>query len=232
MSGAADRSRLVVLVPYLGHIDPACDESLRAVESLGYAVRRVSGTAAIDRLRSELATRALSDGYDEIMWVDADTSFPADAIDRLRAHGVPLVGGLYAKRGVREFAVRFLRDTPDVTLGQGGGLLEVRFTGTGFLLTRRSVYEDVARHFDLPVCNSAFGAPSVPYFLPMVMRDAEMGYWYMSEDWSFCERARQAGHAVHIDTSIRLWHHGRYGYGWEDVGAPAMRTPTARLVLR
>jgi hypothetical protein len=34
-----------------------------------------------------------------------------------------------------------------------------------------------------------------------------------------------------IDTSIRLWHLGKYGYGWEDVGAPIARAATARVKL-
>ena len=42
--------------------------------------------------------------------------------------------------------------------------------------------------------------------------------WYLSEDYSFCERARQCGYKIMADTSIRLWHIGEYRYGWEDAG--------------
>jgi hypothetical protein len=72
-------------------------------------------------------------------------------------------------------------------------------------------------------------APAVPYFLPMVIRDPQMGAWYLSEAWSFCERARQAGHKVMAETSIRLWHHGSYGYGWEDIAAPRPRMATVKV---
>jgi hypothetical protein len=224
-----ERARCVVIVPYLRYIEPACDEALRGLEALGYPVRRIEGSAAIDRLRSQLATQALADGYQEIMWIDSDTSFEPDAIDRLRAHGFPLVGGVYAMRTARQLACRFLPDTAEVTLGEGGTPLEVRYTGTGFLLTHRRVYEDIARKFDLPLCNARFGVPAVPYFLPMVLADAELGFWYLSEDWSFCERARQAGHEVWVDPSVRLWHLGTYGYGWEDVVAPVARRPMGKL---
>ena len=44
------------------------------------------------------------------------------------------------------------------------------------------------------------------------------GYWYLGEDYSFCERARQCGYKIMADTSIRLWHIGEYAYGWEDAG--------------
>ena len=223
--------RCVVLVPYLRYIEPPCEDALRGLEARGYPVRRVASSAAIDRTRSTLATTALADGFDEILWIDSDTSFEPDAVDGLRAHGRPLIGGVYAARGRRELSCRFLPETREVPLGQNGGPLEVRYTGTGFLLTHRRVYDDIAKHFDLPVCNRSFKAPVVPYFLPMVVNDPEMGFWYMSEDWAFCERARRAGHKVMVDTSIRLWHHGSYAYGWEDVGAPIVRTPAAKIVF-
>src|SRR5580698_3239645 len=224
-----DRSRCIVLVPHRDGIDSACETGLRALEALGYPVRRSDASAAIDRTRSEMATRALSDGYEELLWIDSDIGFEPEAVDRLRSHALPIVGGLFARRGVVQFGCRFLPNTGELTLGEGGGRAEVRYVGTAFLLTHRRVYEDVARHFSLPVCNATTDAPAAPYFLPMVIRDAEMGFWYLSEAWSFCERARQAGHKVMVDTSIRLWHFGRYGYGWEDVGAPMGRTPSAKL---
>ncbi len=224
-----DASRCLVLVPYREAIEPACEAALRALETRGYPVRRSDASAAIDRARSELATQALSDGYEEILWVDADIGFEPDAVERIRSHGLPLVGGLFAKRGKREFGCHFLPGTPEVTLGVGGGPVEVRYVGTAFLLTHRRLYEDIARTSELPVCNAKFNVPTVPYFLPMVVRDPSFDHWYLSEAWSFCERARQAGHKVMVDSSIRLWHIGRYGYGWEDVAVAVQRTPTAKI---
>lgn len=225
-----DRSRCIVLVPHRDNIDAACEQSLRGLEALGYTVRRSDASAAIDRTRCELATQALSEGYEELLWIDSDISFAPEAVDHLRSHGLPLVGGLFAKRGIRNFGCRFLPGTGEMTLGEGGGPVEVRYLGTAFLLTHRRVYEDVGRLFDLPLCNvTADAAPAVPFFLPMVIRDPEVGFWYLSEAWSFCERARQAGHKVIVDTSIRLWHYGRYGYGWEDVGAPVQRITAAKI---
>ena len=43
-------------------------------------------------------------------------------------------------------------------------------------------------------------------------------HWYLPEDYAFCERARQSGFKILADTTIRLWHHGSYGYSWEDAG--------------
>jgi hypothetical protein len=219
----------IVLVPYLTHIEQACERGLRELERAGYEVRRYPATAAIDRTRCEAATLALREGYDELMWIDSDISFEAEAVAQLRAHALPIAGGLYAKKGAQALAVHVEPGTAELRLGEGGGPCRVRYVGAGFVLVRRAVYDAVQAHFSLPICNTRFGAPSVPYYLPMVVADepAPGGYWYLGEDYAFCERARQAGHATVVDTSIRLGHVGSYTYGWEDAGAAIARVTGA-----
>ncbi len=223
-------SRLVVLCPYLTHIEPACERGLRELERRGHEVRRYPSTAAIDRTRCDAATAALGEGFDELMWIDSDISFEADDVDRLRGHQLPIAAGLYPKKGVRDFAAHLEPGTTELKVGVGGGLAQVRYVGAGFLHTRRGVYDDIQRTFGLPVCNSRFGLPSVPYFLPMVVPDdgaADGRVWYLGEDYAFCERARVAGHRIVVDTTIRLGHVGKYTYSWEDAGTAVPRVTAA-----
>ena len=124
----------------------------------------------------------------------------------------------YPKKGPRQFACQFLSGTPSVRFGKNGGLVEVRYCGFGFTHVRRTVFEAVQQRLDLPVCNQRFGSLLVPFFLPMVVPEPR-GHWSLSEDYAFCERARQAGFTVMADTRIRLWHVGTYRYGWEDAGS-------------
>lgn len=212
-------SRAVALVPYLTHIEPACELGLRELERRGLEVRRFNSTAAVDRTRCEIATTALADGFDELLWIDSDIVFDPDDVERLRGHALPIVGGLYAKKGPQAFAAFFEPETKQLKLGSSAdALLRVRYIGMGFLLTRRQVYDDIQRTFSLPTCDVRFGAPAVPYFLPMVIRDEAHagGHWYLGEDYAFCERATQAGYDVMVDPTIRLGHIGTYRYGWED----------------
>ncbi len=132
---------------------------------------------------------------------------------------MPIAGGVYAKKGRPEFACEFLPGTRQVVFGAGGGLVEVRYLGSGFLLARREVYETVRTTLALAECNQHFGRALVPYYLPMVVPHRD-GHWYLSEDYALCERARQCGFKVMADTTIRLEHVGSYGYTWEDVGRP------------
>jgi len=223
--------RCVVLVPYLTHVEPACDASLRELERRGLEVRRYPSTAAVDRTRCELASTALREGFEELMWIDSDIKFDPDAVERLRGHDLPIVAGIYAKKGVQDLAVHLEPGTMQLQMGVGGALVDVRYVGAGFVCTRRIVYEDIERTFSLPVCNTRFGAPAVPYFLPMVIPDGP-GYWYLGEDYAFCERARQSGHRIVVDTTIRLGHVGPYTYGWEDAGQVIPRVTGATFKLK
>jgi hypothetical protein len=62
----------------------------------------------------------------------------------------------------------------------------------------------------------------VPFFQPLVMAHRD-GYWYLAEDYAFCERARQCDLKVFADTRIRLTHYGSYGYSWEEAGIDPKR---------
>jgi len=211
---------LVVIVPCYGGLDRDTEAGLRELEVRGHKVWRVHGLAAIDQARSQLATDALTQGFDEIMWIDGDIVFNPGDIDTLRAHGRPFVAGVYAKKGKRAFALQTEESTYALPFGTSGGLFEVRYVGAGFMHTRASLYQKLAA--ELPDCNADFGEQCVPYFLPAIVEEKK-GPWYLGEDYAFCERVRRAGIPVLVDTSIRLFHAGRYLYGWEDAGREVER---------
>jgi hypothetical protein len=221
-SGPSDPARCVILVPVGHHIEPGCDDALRGLERRGYTVRRVYGYAAIDQGRNQIATNALRDGFEELMWIDSDLVFNPDVVDRLRSHGLPITSGVCAKRGQRSFACNFPSGTKQVVFGAMGGLLEVSYAGAGFLHTRREVYESVRERFHLPSCNERFGSPMIPYFQPLVIPDGA-GHWYLAEDYSFCYRAKECGYRIMADTTFRLMHVGAYAYSWEDAGSDRPR---------
>lgn len=224
--------RCVIIVPYLGHVEPECERSLSELARLGFTVWREPGSAAIDRKRSQLATRALDQGFQALLWIDSDMLFEPTAVTALLAQPQALVGAICARRAQRAFNCVFEPETRELTLGEGGGLLRVQLLGTGFLLTRRSAFEAIERHFDLPRCaGSPADEPCVPYFLPLVSRRDDGSYVYLGEDYAFCERARRAGLEVYADTRLRIGHLGKYEYRFEDVAFERRKTETLRLKL-
>jgi hypothetical protein len=143
-----DPRRCVVLVPFSDHIIPSCERALRELERRGYDVRRVGGYAAIDQGRNQMATDAMLDGYEETMWIDADTEFHPDVIDRLRSHRLPIVAGICAQKGKRAIACHVMPGTPRMVFGRQGGLVEILYAGTGFLHVRRFEMEETLNEAD------------------------------------------------------------------------------------
>jgi hypothetical protein len=48
----------------------------------------------------------MRDGFEETMWIDADVVFDPDDVET-RAHGLPMVAGLYPKKTANQFACKF-----------------------------------------------------------------------------------------------------------------------------
>jgi hypothetical protein len=228
--------RCVILVPVADRIEPECERPLADLAKRGYEVRRMAGHSAIDMARSIMASDALAEGFDELVWIDADIGFSVEAFERLRSHDLPVVCGIYPKKGLRELACHVMPGTKEIVFGEGGGLIPLLYAATGFLYTRRDVYETMRERLSLPLCNARFGRGFYPYFLPMTVEDTtnlESGpdHWYLGEDFAFCERARRAGFEIMADTSIRLVHVGRYRFSWEDAGGERPRYANFRVVL-
>ena len=222
------RLHCVILVPFLGYIHQECDAALKELERRGYTVRRVGGYSAIDQGRNQMATDALADGFEETLWIDSDISFNPDDIEKLRAHPYPIVIGIYPQKGRRALASHIIPGTPTMTFGQKGGLVEMLYGGTGFMLIRRQAYLTMQERLCLPLCNDRFGQAMIPFFQPLIRR-IEDGYWYLAEDYAFCQRARACGFSIVADTTIRLSHIGTYKYSWEDAGMDRPRFGTFTL---
>jgi hypothetical protein len=220
-----DSSRCVILVPAARSIEPHCEFSLRQLEAQGHVVRRLYGFAQIDVARNRLASEAIADGFEELMWIDSDIAFEPQSVQRLRSHDLPIVCGLYPKKAEKEWSSKLLPGQKSIALGDGGGLIEILYAATGFLLVRRQVFLEVQRQQDLPACFWRGATPTIPFFLPMVISSGG-GHVYLGEDFAFCERARRCGFQIFADTSIRLQHIGIYGYSWEDTegGLPRYRS--------
>jgi hypothetical protein len=221
-----DPSRCVVLTPIGGYLEPECARGLAQLEARGYHVRALPRYAAIDQGRSQMATDALLDDYEALMWIDSNIGFEADAVDMLREHDLPVVCGIYPHQGKRELACNLLPGTPRIVFGDGGGLVEIRYAAMGFCFTQRTVYEQMIEHEALPVCNKQFDHITVPYFLPLLLPQEDDNYWYMSPEYSFCERARRSGFSIMADTRFRLSQIGRRSYYWEEAGTDSPRYAT------
>jgi hypothetical protein len=237
---SSTNSDCVILVPALAQPTPKCEESLRELERRGYPIRRVRGFSAVDQGRNQMASDALHDGFAETMWIDTDIGFSADSVERLRSHNLPMVAGLYPQPGAHALACTLLHGTREIVFGEKGGLVEMQYVAAGFLHVRRAVYEAIRGKLALPLCNTRFGRGVWPFFQPLAIEEdmltivasaddpttRQVRHRYLTDDFAFCQRARQAGLKIMADTTIRLWRVGSYGFGWEDAGSDQQRFDT------
>ncbi len=139
--------------------------------------------------------------YTHIMWIDSDIVFNAAQFDRLLKHDKDIVSGLYLMQGGDEYATvvkedkeYFLKDgryqflKPQDIEGQKD-LFEVDYTGFGFILIKRGVFESVG----------------YPWFRP-IFHEIGPCYDFASEDASICQLFREQGYKIHIDPTIRVGH--------------------------
>ncbi len=214
------RCAILVVGPLSGESPSAT--ALRELERRGYSIGRIAPDGALDRVRSQAVTEILARGFAETLWIDAQLEFDPNDVVKLRSHAAPIVAGIDIRPLGQGFAVEVLPDCKHLSLGIGGGLVEVQYVSTGFLLVREAVYRSLAGSAELSPCATLAGPSFVPYFLPLV-KEAGTARTYLDSDFAFCERARRLGYGVFADTSIRLWRHGNYRYSWEDVGGGLAR---------
>jgi hypothetical protein len=158
----------------------------------------------------------LRDGFKETLWIDADTSFSPDDVERIRKLNRPFVAGLYVAKGPKQLVGKFMPDAGKVTLGIGGGLIEMDYVGMGFTYVRTEVYRKMAE--SLPECDGGYGGKTViPFFIPMLAQGPQR-QCYLSEDYSFSIRARAIGYPPFADTRLKIGHiSGRKSYTWDDL---------------
>jgi hypothetical protein len=214
--------KLAILVPVSSHIEPACDESLRTLENLGVKVYRKYGFSAIDQGRCVMAQCAIDDGYEHLFWIDSDISFYPYDVFKVLNYNLSFVTAPYSVKGWPALTTKFLPEHQDnIVFGKNGKLYPVEYAATGFMYTNISVYENIAKTYNMTPVNIWGGQYKVhPWFLPMIIGDE-----YVGEDFSFCYRAKKSGFQIYSDTTIRLAHIGKYEYSYKFLNSPIDHEP-------
>lgn len=177
-----------------------------------------------NRGMNKIANAFLLSDCDVWFNVDADIRFRRQDVDMMIEHvenGVALVYGIYPKKEEKTepcLCVFPNMDQPDPKTG----LVELRRSGRGFMLVKREVLEAMkednggpalryhnhdAIQWDFFPSGVVWGSKSA---LDSNDRDADgipIREW-ISEDWYFCERAREVGFPTMVDARIALGHIG------------------------
>ena len=182
------------------------------------------GASAIDVTRNILASDAIREDLESILFIDSDMMFdPADAV-RLFLRPEPVVAGVYAakKLGNGQLNADFGPDVRSIKMGEWAAEPVPCFkVGAGFLRIKVDFLRRMRDELKLPLCRVAH-THAWPFFQPAIVQE-EGETRYLGEDYSFCWRCRQIGVPVMIDASFRLYHIGDYAFGWEEARGSIFR---------
>jgi hypothetical protein len=189
------------------------------------------GDALVSRARSRTASRFLRSDCDVMLSIDSDIEFePQDALsicyEALNKRAP--VGGLYMTRALETQPAVLLPD--EVVAAPGTRPVEVPFLSTGFMAIPKEVFQALSE--DLPLCHQTWidsagrDLSFWPFYMPFVIEWPEDGHMYLSEDWAFCQRAKEAGYKLWLDAGVNLKHWGEYAYTKEDLVRPPKLGPT------
>jgi len=198
------------------------------------------------RARNRCAQAFLDGGAEYSFWIDDDTvlphgdvpyfralsdnpSFPPQFINinpiaKLMQTGRTLIGGCYFGRqpgGTAQFQEAYQSTITNDSAHSGprNVVNSTGWVGFGCALVHRSVFNDIiSKQPDVTIKDPAF--------------TNRFGYSYgffnyigdLSEDVSFCTRARNAGHQAYVDMSVMPLHMGTIGYSYHNT----TRRPAAR----
>lgn len=179
------------------------------------------GDASVTRARSVLATLFLKDepNADVFVMIDDDIIFYPQDLWRIvegarRTKGI--YSGVYVTHSEEPFlASRLLPGTPNPKFDGTEEPLEIEYAAAGFTAIHRDVleavrdgeYQDADGTHRMHFCQrGSEKSQFYPFFDTMTVEEAPGIFAWLSEDYAFCERARQLGYKVWLDPKIRLEH--------------------------
>lgn len=139
-------------------------------------------------LRNSLVEMALEAECTHLLQLDTDMIIHPKALMSMLARDVDIIGAVYYQRypPFTPCAVRLDSNTISYDEALSGELFEVDRVGSGCMLTKMDVFKKV----------------EYPYFKTCV-EDKKIT---MTDDYYFCDKAREAGYKIYVDTSVPCTH--------------------------
>ncbi len=236
--------KLALCTPVYGGQSMAIYEnSVRAFEKAATAqgievTRFQTADSLVQRARNTITRDVLATDHEWLLWIDSDIGFPPAVPLAMLATGLPIIAAPYAKKSYHWDNIGRAARMNDGHLETCGtfpvcnfwpepqtidalNTISVLDAGTGFLLTHRGVYEEMAVAMRDEMLHKA-GAHRVNEAGEVVEEDVPcFAFWhcqidgaghYLSEDWLFCRRAQSLGFDVRMYVTDQLVHVGPHPF--------------------
>ena len=159
----------------------------------------------VHRARMGMTKAFLDTDYKYMMWLDADIEFTPDDVASLWNLDADIAVGVYRMKSDDSMYAAWVDGKLVNDLDQFEEPIEVDYAGTGFMLIKRQVIEKLSKK--VPKFENE--CKDIPLLYDTPLRHGTL----LSEDYYFCELARDSGFRVVMDPSVRLTHWGIKGYG-------------------
>ena len=185
--------------------------ALLGLEIIGEAQFTFAQGSLVYDARNKLCDIAMEGGFDRVLWLDSDMSFPRDLLRRLSAHiddGAEIVTGLCVTR----------KDPIQTTVYSDIGMRQD--PGEKYPTPYRTPVQNIP---DAPFAVAACGMAAVLMTTDLIRRVHEQFGLPFSpiagfgEDLSFCIRARELGAKILCEPGPEIGHVGMHTYTRADL---------------
>lgn len=182
---------------------------------IDWTVDTMINESLIPRGRNNLVSKFLyNKKATHLMFIDSDIRWRPEYIPMLLDVDKDVVCGLYPMKSIPpKFVINTVPDSH-----KEGPLEEVKTAGTGFMLVKRHVIEEMCVAYPHLKYNDnvGIGKEYEPYMFALFDTSIDKDKNYLSEDWTFCYRWREMGNKVWVHKGIILDHQGTYTFKGED----------------
>lgn len=190
----------------------------------------VGNESLIPRARNRALNKFLQSDCSHLLFIDADISFPHDAILDLIKKDKDVVGCAYPKKEINtkrllmslqiekdsveehdsrllEFVFNIHRDSNN-NIERDGDYVKARHIGTGFMLIKRDIINKLCeKHTELMIKEDS-NSPEYCGLFCCKIKNKE----YLSEDYSFCDRVMDIDGEIWLNIKHNLTHTGLYRF--------------------
>lgn len=178
---------------------------------LNWSLDTMVNESLVTRARNNLMAKMMTNTTaTHFMFIDADIRFQPESILQMMAYEKDVIGGLYPKKAL---PVNYVINLKPETKIQGD-IFTVDTMGTGFLMFKRKVYEDLIKaHPETKyVDDVGLGKQYEPMMYSIFDCKIDARGHYLSEDWLFCRRWQELGGEIWAHSKVLLNHVGHYEY--------------------
>lgn len=177
----------------------------------------VPNDALVQRARNICVAKFLDGDYTHMLFCDADTGFTPDNVFHLLEYNKDVCCGACPVKNIfwedamqaetpemaKRMSLRYVVNA--VNNKHENGFVEIKDGGTGFMLIKRTVFEQMREAY--PELN--YKSPNYPSDNLYLFFDCfKEGDAYLSEDYGFCRRWEKLGGKIYMDFKHPLIHAG------------------------